>query len=168
MNIVEFESPLKAQEVAATSMDEFLYRIQNIITNGGHKFLIQRSQLEKLTSLQINHTIANSQNFLATGLIQLREELHTHIGTNQENLKKGIERFFQVFTEYQINLSQALGSLAAQLKPIGEHNNQNLSNLYEMLTSIDNRLKFELSQTSEKVEQTRINLATARTAHISL
>lgn len=48
MNIVPYENPIKAQEVAATSMDEFLQRIQNILVRGGHNFLIQNPQLEKL------------------------------------------------------------------------------------------------------------------------
>lgn len=127
MNIKPYENPLKAQEVAATSLDDFLERIQNIVTTGGYRFLIQKSQLEKMTGLMLNQAIANSQNFVVSGLIQLREEIHSHVGQNQEDLKKGLYRFSEMFSEYQHTLSQDMKSLAAQLAL--NQSNQEAANL---------------------------------------
>ena len=96
MNITPYENHIKAQKVEFLSMDDFLEKIQHIIMTGGHNFLIQRERLEKLTSLQLTQTIGKSQNFLTTGLVQLREEILSHekiIETNRENLREGLEKF---------------------------------------------------------------------------
>ena len=75
MNITPYENHIKAQKAEFLSMDDFLEKIQHIIMTGGHNFLIQKERLEKLTSLQLTQTIGKSQNFLSTGLVQLREEI---------------------------------------------------------------------------------------------
>ena len=168
MNIIPYETHIEAQKAEFISMDEFLEKIQHIITTGGQNFLIQRTQLEKLTNLHLKQAIGNSQNFLATGLVQLREEILTHekiIWTNQENLREGLEKFFIIFNEYQTNLSNGLVSLATQLKPIknsGEQSYQNITSLYTLLTDIDDRPKHELIQLKEEVVQLRIKLASVQ------
>lgn len=88
MNITPYENHIKAKEAEFISMDEFLEKIQHIITSGGQNFLIRKAQFEKLKKLHLTQAIGNSQNFLATGLVQLREEILTHekiIWTNQEH-----------------------------------------------------------------------------------
>lgn len=98
MNIVPYENPVPLQEVATSPLEEFLQRIQNIILRGGQEFLIQRKELEKLSSLHLTQTKGNSQNFLITGLIQLREELVLCEKITQENLRKGLE-FGKIFPD---------------------------------------------------------------------
>ena len=77
MNVVPYENHIPTRESTITSLDEFLRRIQGIILGGGHDFLIQRTQLEKLIKLQLTQATGNSQNFLTTGLVQLIEEMIT-------------------------------------------------------------------------------------------
>ena len=94
MNITPYENHIKAQKAEFLSMDDFLEKIQHIIMTGGHNFLIQRERLEKLRIS--TQTIGKSQNFLTTGLVQLREEILSHekiIETNRENLREGLEKF---------------------------------------------------------------------------
>ena len=151
MNIVPSENPIPAQEVAITSLEEFLQRIQNIIIKGGYEFLIQRRDLEKLFALHLTQAIGNSQNFLTSGLIQLREELILCGKTtknSKENLRKGLERFFQVFTEYQLNLSKGLTTLASQIqltKGIGDSHSQNITSTYLKISNTNTKISYNVS-----------------------
>lgn len=156
------------QEVEATSMDEFLQWIQSIIVKGRLSFLIHKNEFDKFSQLQLNQAIGKSQNFLASGLVQLREEMLSYervSGTNQENSRKGLERFFQIFTEYQTNLSHGLTNLAVQLKPIknvGDDCHQNITTIYVLLQQVDSKIKLGLSQSLEEIKQIRSNLASVQ------
>lgn len=166
MNIVPSENPIPAQEVAITSLEEFLQRIQNIIIKGGYEFLIQRRDLEKLFALHLTQAIGNSQNFLTSGLIQLREELILCGKTtknSKENLRKGLERFFQVFTEYQLNLSKGLTTLASQIqltKGIGDSHSQNITSTYLKISNTNTKISYNVSQINKEVEDIKTHLKT--------
>ena len=167
MNITPYENHIKAQKAKFLSMDDFLEKIQHITMTGGHNFLIQREMLEKFTSLQLTQTIGKYQNFLTTGLVQLREEILLHekiIENNQDSLREGLEKFFIIFNEYQTNLSNGLSTLAAQLKPIksiGDQTYLNLTSVYALLTNIDNRLQREHLHLKDEITQLRTWLNTA-------
>lgn len=100
MNKVPYENPIPAQEVAITSLEEFLQRIQNITIKGGYEFLIQRRDLEKLSALHLTQGIGNSQYFLTSGLIQLREELTLCGKTIENSQRKPKKRVRKVFSGF--------------------------------------------------------------------
>lgn len=164
MNIVPYENPEPAYEINTTPLEEFLQRIQKIILRGGQEFLIHKTEIEKQSSVHLTQTMGNSQNFLISGLIQLREELiscENITGQNQENLTKGLERFYQILAEYQFNLRNGLDILSSQIqtnREIGENFNQKLEAIYLRIGEIETAQKHNFYQTSEKIESLKTQI----------
>lgn len=165
MNTVPYEYPEPALEVSTILLEEFLQRIKNIILRGGQEFLIESEELQKATSLRLTQIIGNSQNFLVSGLIQLREELifcEKVTGQNQEIPRKVLERFYQIFSEYQFNLINGLNTLATkihQIRSLGESHNQNMGEVY--VPEMEDMIKHSLHQLSAKIEDLKTQIKTS-------
>lgn len=144
MDCGPYENPLKAQRRMADTLEEFLKQIQNIVSTGGYQFLIRKSRLEKANSLVLNQTLAKAQNFVMSGIIQLREEIHSHVGQNQADLYAGLQRFFEIFLEYQHALNQDIKSLEAQIAL--KQSSQENCNIRENLQELSNNIPYKLSK----------------------
>lgn len=69
MNIAKYEQLPPATTVPiTTATQQFLDRIEEIVTKQRHSYIIRSGELN---TLQLTQAIGNSQNFLTSGLIQL-------------------------------------------------------------------------------------------------
>lgn len=166
MNIVKYEQlpPMNAVPIT-TAVQQFLDRIEEIVTKQRHSYIIKHGELN---TLQLTQAIGNSQNFLTSGIIQLRGEMilcARNTDNNQEILIKGLERFFQVFTQYQENLRQGLINLASHIQTVKEitgPTEPRLNKLQQYLLEVKGMMTFEFSNIKKQVEDIQIRLNTAQ------
>lgn len=72
-----------------------------------------------------------------------------------------MERFYQIFTEYQLNLSKGLNTLASQIqvtKELSDNHTQNITSTYLKVSEIETSMSFNLSQINKEIESIKIHL----------